>query len=378
MIGSFSLNFLRIGKSRMYNVEYFIQKVKESEGLVCYGTGKRFSMFVQCFEESGVLDKVVFCVDRNESLQGTKILIGTREVDILPIEILDKVVGKNIVLLITNLRYDEVLSDLSDKNLLQQIDYYCFTHLYGMMLEDKAMKKAVPPDYKITKEAVIPKIIHYCWFGHNPIPDKYKQWMESWYKYCPDYEIKEWNEDNYDITKNRYMYEAYQNRKWGFVSDYARLDIVYEHGGIYFDTDVELVQNIDDLLYQKGFAGFEREKYVAFGLGFGAIKKLPIIKSIRDVYNDLHFVNEDGSFNLVACPEYQTNILVEKGLNLNGEYQIVDDLVIYPEKMFGGKCPYTRRVRLTSYTKSIHHYEASWTDDDWKRRNEQFEAEMNS
>lgn len=361
----------------MYSVEDFKQRVEESDGLICYGTGKRFRTFVQCFDNA-VLDKVLYCVDQNTKLQGSKIDLTDRELDILPVTKLDEIRGKNIVLLITNLRYDEVISDLSEKNLLQGIDYYCFTHLHGMILEDKAMEKEIPSDCRITKEAVIPKVIHYCWFGHNPIPDQYKKWMESWHKYCPDYEIKEWNEDNYDITKNGYMYEAYQNKKWGFVPDYARLDIIYEHGGIYLDTDVELVGNLDDMLYQKGFAGFERETFVNLGLGFGAEKGLPIIKEMRDAYANLHFVNSDGSCNLTASPEYQTNFLLTKGLKLNGEYQIIGDMVIYPEKMFSGKCPYTRRVRLKPYTKSIHHYDASWTDGEWKRRNVQFEKEMNS
>ncbi len=362
----------------MYNVEEFIQRVEASEGLVCYGTGKRFRMFLECFQGIPILDKIMFGVDRNEKLQGTNIWIGDRFFDIQPIESLSKIRGKNIILLITNLYYDEVLADLSKKGFLEGIEYYCFTHLHGMLLEEKAMEKEIPVDCRITKKAVIPKIIHYCWFGRNPIPDKYRRWMESWQKYCPDYEIRQWNEDNYDITKNCYMYEAYQNRKWGFVPDYARLDIICEYGGIYLDTDVELVQNLDDMLYQKGFAGFERETSVAFGLGFGAVKGLPVIKEMRDVYDKLHFVNPDGSLNLTASPEYQTNFLLARGLQLGGEYQRVGDLTIYPEKMFSGKCPYTRRIRLKPYTKSIHHYDASWTNDDWKKRNEQFEAEMNS
>ncbi|MCX4374778.1 MAG: glycosyltransferase [Lachnospiraceae bacterium] len=362
----------------MYSVEDFIQRVEASDGLVCYGTGKRFRTFLECFQGMSVLDKVIFCVDQNEELQGTNIQINNRFINIQPIASINKIRGKNNVLLITNLYYDDVLSDLAEKGLLQAIEYYCFTHLHGMLLEDKAMEKELPKDCRITKDAVIPKIIHYCWFGHNTIPDKYKQWMESWHKYCPDYEIREWNEDNYDITKNAYMYEAYQNRKWGFVPDYARLDIIYEYGGIYLDTDVELVQNLDDLLYQEGFAGFERETAVAFGLGFGAVKGLPMIKEMRDAYDTLRFANPDGSVNLTASPEYQTNFLLTKGLQLNGEYQRIGDLTIYPEKMFSGKCPYTRRIRLKPYTKSIHHYDASWTDDAWRRRNERFEAEMNS
>lgn len=362
----------------MYNVEDFLQRTETSEGLVCYGVGKRFRMFYECFRGMPVLDRVMFCVDQNEKLHGTKICVEDRFIEIRPVESLHKIRGKNIVLLVTNLYYDEVLSDLSKRELIQETDYYCFTHLYGMMLENKAMEKEIPANCRLTKEAVIPKVIHYCWFGRNPMPDRYKQWMESWRKYCPDYEIRQWSENNYDITKNAYMYEAYQNQKWGFVPDYARLDIIYEHGGIYLDTDVELVQSLDDMLYQKGFAGFERETSIALGLGFGASKGLPIIKEMRDVYNNLNFVNADGSLNLTASPRYQTDFLISRGLMLNGEYQRVEDLTIYPEKMLSGKCPYTRRIRLKPYTRSIHHYDASWTDAAWKRRNEQFESEMNS
>lgn len=362
----------------MYTINEFMERVEKSRGLVCYGIGKRFRLFKKCYEGTIILDKVKFCIDQNKQLQGTKITFGNQEMGVFSSEKLSELKSRGLILLVTNLRYEEITPELEKLDLVHGIDYFCFTHLYGMILEDKAMRKTIPDDCHITKEAVIPKVIHYCWFGHNPLPDKYKRWMESWYQYCPDYEIREWNENNYDITKNSYMYEAYQSKKWGFVPDYARLDIIYEHGGIYLDTDVELVQNMDDMLYQKGFAGFEREYYVALGLGFGAVKGLPIIKNMRDAYNDLHFINKDGSLNLVASPEYQTRLLLERGLQPNGEYQIVDDLVIYPEKMFSGKCPYTRRVKLTAYTKAIHHYDASWTDNVWKRRNEQFEAEMNS
>lgn len=362
----------------MYSVEDFVKQIEESDGLVCYGTGKRFRLFEQCFRGTEILDKVIFCVDRNEEIQGTKICLGDRAVDVLPIEALSEIREKNIVLLITNVLYYEILSDLSEKNLLPEMGTYCFSHLLGMIKEEQAMAKTIPADCRITREAVIPKVIHYCWFGHNPIPDRYKRWMESWHKFCPDYEIREWNEDNYDITKNKYMYDAYQNKKWGFVPDYARLDIIYEHGGIYLDTDVELVQNLDDMLYQKGFAGFESSDFVNFGLGFGAVRGLPVIREMRDAYDKRCFLNQDGTLNLTASPAYQTEILLEKGLQLDGEYQRLGDFVIYPEKMFSGKCYDTRRIRLTTYTKSIHHYDASWMDDNVRRQNDLFEAEMNS
>lgn len=362
----------------MYTVEEFERRSMESEGLICYGTGKRFQVFVERFQETEVLDKVAFCVDRDASRHGSQVSLGGRKVDVLPIESLAGIQEKGMILLITNVRYQDVLSDLSAKGLLPaEEDYFCFTHLYGMILEEQAMAKSIPADCRLTGNAVIPKVIHYCWFGRNPIPEHYKRWMESWRTYCPDYEIREWNEDNYDITKNQYMYEAYQHKKWGFVPDYARLDIIYEYGGIYLDTDVELVANLDDMRFQMGFAGFERPNMIALGLGFGAAKGLPIIRRMRDAYDDLCFVQQDGSLNLTASPVYQTDFLLREGLTLNGEYQRLGDFVIYPEKMLSGKCPYTRRIRLAPYTKSIHHFDASWVDDAWKERNRRFEAEMN-
>ena len=127
--------------------------------------------------------------------------------------------------------------------------------------------------------------------------------MNSWKKYCPDYEIIEWNESNYDVTKNQYMYDAYKSEKWGFVPDYARLDIIYQYGGIYLDVDVELVQSLDELRYQDGFVGFEDQTEVNFGSGFGAAKGSRIIRELRDEYDRRKFVNEDGSLNLLSRSE---------------------------------------------------------------------------
>lgn len=362
----------------MYSIEDFIKAVEASDGLICYGAGKRLQMFGQYFQGTSVLEKVVFCIDRDEGRQGTKLRLQKREIDILPVDKLSTLAGTNKVLLITNANYGEVVDELSAQGFLREVKYYCFTHLRAMILENQALAKKIPSDCRLTSEAVIPKVIHYCWFGRSPLPDKYQKWMESWHTYCPDYEIKEWNEDNYDITKNQYMYEAYQHKKWGFVPDYARLDIIYEHGGIYLDTDVELVGSLDDMCYQMGFAGFENTNMVALGLGFGAMKGLPLIKEMRDEYDNLHFVKPDGSLNLTASPVYQTDFLLRKGLHLDGEYQKLQDFVIYPEKMFSAKSLYTRRVRMAEYTRAIHHYEASWKDDAEKKREMRLEAEMNA
>lgn len=355
----------------------FENRVMKSNGLVCYGAGKRLQLFGLYFMQSPIMNKLIYCVDRNVSLQKTQVDVQGKKINVYPRERLYHDRDKNIVLLITNVRYDEVIEELKAQDNLHGIEYYCFSHILGFLAEKQALDKTVPVPAVSTLNMQIPKIIHYCWFGRNEIPNKYKKWMESWKKYCPDYEIIMWNEDNYDVTKNAYMYEAFQCKKWGFVPDYARLDIIYQYGGIYLDTDVELVQNIDDILFQKAFCGFETNYLVNFGLGFGAIKGLPIIKKLRDDYDNRHFINEDGKMNLISSPYIQTNYLSDCGLKQNGEYQMIEDLTIYPEKMFSAKNVYSRRVRLKEYTKSIHHYEATWLDENSRRFNETFEREMN-
>lgn len=207
---------------------------------------------------------------------------------------------------------------------------------------------------------MIPKIIHYCWFGPGQISDKDKACLESWKKFCPDYEIKLWNEDNYDVNKNQYMSDAYREKKWSFVSDYARLDVVYQYGGVYLDTDVELIQNIDDLMDNVMYCGFENDEYVAFGLGFGAEKGHPIIKEIMDVYETLSFYNPNGSLNLEPCPIYQSTVLKKHGIRMDNTMQNIDGVLVLPSEYF---CPIndgTGEMTITDNTRSIHHFSWSW------------------
>jgi len=206
----------------------------------------------------------------------------------------------------------------------------------------------------------IPKTIHYCWFGRNPLDELSLKCIESWKKYCPDYEIVKWTEDNYDVTKNKYMYDAYINKKWGFVPDYARLDIIYEHSGIYLDTDVEIIRNFDGLLENTAFVGFEDEKGVNFGSGFGAEKGLKVIKKIMREYEKIEFIKQDGSLNLTPSPKYQTDYLLKNGLKLDNSYQKIDGITIYPTEYFNPKDWFSGKIIPSNNTYSIHHFNASW------------------
>lgn len=178
----------------------------------------------------------------------------------------------------------------------------------------------------------IPKKIHYCWFGNNPKPTLVKKCIASWKKYCKDYEIIEWNEENFDISQcPRYVQEAYQEKQWAFVTDYARLKIVYENGGIYMDTDVELRKNLNQFLKYNGYFGFEEGIHIATGLGFGALAKTPILYEMMEDYNNISFIREDGSYNLIPCPKINTNIFLKHGLKQNNTMQVIKgNILILP------------------------------------------------
>lgn len=207
----------------------------------------------------------------------------------------------------------------------------------------------------------IPKIIHYCWLGGNPKPESVLRCIESWRKYCQDYEIREWNEANLDISMNEYTRQAYEAKAWGFVPDYLRLWIVYTYGGIYLDTDVQIIRSFDPLLKEKGFAGFEDDEHVALGLGFGAEAGNPMIEKQMRVYDDLSFYNEDGSLNRTPSPQYSTRVLKECGLRSNdGTVQHIDGFGCYPPEYFCPKSFRTGMLKLTKNTYSIHQFDASW------------------
>ncbi len=213
----------------------------------------------------------------------------------------------------------------------------------------------------------IPKIIHYCWFGRNPKPELILKCIDSWKKYMPDYKIIEWNEENYDVHKAPYISEAYECRKWAFVSDYARFDVINQYGGIYFDTDVELLKTIpDEVLSHEAFTGFEYFGSVNPGLVYGASAGSMITKEILDKYHSLHFV-QNGKMVLTTVNSVITEILVPYGLALNNKFQIVHGLAIYPSEYFCGYDMLVSEVLITDKTISVHHYAGTWTKKTLKR-----------
>lgn len=206
---------------------------------------------------------------------------------------------------------------------------------------------------------MIPKIIHYCWFGRNKKTKLAEKCIASWKKYCPDYQVIEWNEDNFDVTAHPYASYCYQHQKWAFLSDFVRLVVVLEQGGIYFDTDVELIRSPDVLLNNQAFYGFEIPEKVATGLGFGAEKGHKTILTMRDIYNRLQ-PDERGQYPLVNCPQLNTEALVSLGLKPDGTKQIVEGALILPTDYMNPFDDPTGRLSITDNTVSIHWFSKSW------------------
>lgn len=216
---------------------------------------------------------------------------------------------------------------------------------------------------------MIPKIIHYCWFGNNPLPELAKKCITSWKKFLPDYEIKEWNENNYDIRKIPYISQAYDAKKFAFVSDYARFDILYQYGGVYFDTDVELIKDFRPIIEKGAFIGVEKGSRILLnaGLGIASPALSPVYAEILDSYQSENFLYPNGAFNLKTVVDRVSEIFAKHGYVEKDILQIVANTIVYPSEFFCPKNLYTGEFCVTANTFAIHHYEGSWCSDDDKK-----------
>ena len=215
---------------------------------------------------------------------------------------------------------------------------------------------------------MIPKVIHYCWFGGNALSKKEMNCINSWKKFCPHYEIKRWDETNFDLYSNTYCREAYERKMWAFVSDYARFKILYDYGGVYFDTDVELIKPIDDIVERGAFFGVEKtsnsigNKAINPGLGMGVERHNMFCQEVLDYFANISFVDSDGKNNIKTIVETVTEIFLKHGfaVSTNGKIQEIDGTFIYPDDYFAPMDYRTGIVTITNNTKSVHHYAGTW------------------
>ncbi len=325
------------------------------KNMYCFGAGKIFFNFIR--ENPNIHIRKV--IDNFKS--GSINEIDGKLFPIISLEQFAKECDKNTSVIITCQKYEEVITQMDSMPELDEMECY----LYIFLKEYTEHYSQYPISKR--KAFRIPKKIHYCWFGKSDLPSEYLENIKTWSKHCPDYELIRWDESNYNVEKNEYLRKTYKNGKWAFVSDYARVDVIYQYGGVYLDTDVELLRNFDEFLKWDMFCGFESNSYINWGLGFGAVCGHEILKEVLDVYGQMNIEKDDGTLNLINCPVIQSSVMGKHGFELNGTPQEKNNIAVYPKDFFS---PYSYRKgfgKITKNTHSIHHYSASWQEGSVKK-----------
>lgn len=342
--------------------EELAEKIKqEHREVMVYGAGAIGKIVVPYFIQKYHLEPYVRCfVDKDSWKSGHKIQAGTGSFVIKTPDELNYT-NPNTIILITNSHFHPVIKMMDEMSELDGREAYVVPvmQICERELDDKSNMQII----KKSDKPLIPKIIHYTWFSGEPIPDHLEKCMDSWKRYAPDFEIKQWNADNYNISKFPYMQQAYEQRKWGYIADVARLDILYQFGGIYMDTDVELVKRPDELLYQTAFCGFEKWGVVNMGGCSGAVSGSPMIKKMLDYRKNEPFIRADGSLNLEPSGAYETQPLVDAGLQISGKTQVIEDMTVYASDFFHPYDYMSGETRMTEHTCSVHHFYGAWLDE---------------
>lgn len=346
------------------SLEMFRENIKGKK-LFLWGCGARAEV---CYKEWNIRESIFKVVDTNEKMWDRPWSVDNSILCINKKKMVSEICKygiSNCVLMITPVFYSmDIVEELDEVVELNELE----TYVASLISE-----YYIPQKFEFTEgNQRIPKKIHYFWFGGTEIPERLKGYIKTWKQFCPDYDIIRWDESNYDITKNQYMYEAYRAGKYGFVTDYARLDVIYNYGGIYLDTDIELYKNLDTLLCDDSFFSVEFEGSVNTGSGFGAVQYNPIIKDMIKAYENIHFIGENGKLNMRPCHHYQNPILKRYGFEITQKYQKINGNVLYPCEVLAPIATYSGAERITEKTHSIHHVELSWVSENDRRARKRF------
>lgn len=339
--------------------------VDNKMSIIMFGAGAIGQVTVpEILNRYQVLDKVDCYLDNNETMWGKEITASGRKFLVKSPEYLKDCSNQTLIFLNIS-RFPDVIEQLQGMACTENMDCY----IMPMMLIHNYCSSVSEGRAILSELPIIPKKIHYMWLGRKPLPDNLKKCIDSWYKYCPEYEIIEWNEDNYDIDKHSYMRQAYDQGAYGFVPDYARLDILYNEGGIYLDTDVEIKKNIDDLLYQEAFCGVEKWQIINYGGMSGAVKGHPMIKKFLDARQEIYFLDENGKQNKNTCGFYDTRVALQNGYIINGKTQNINGMNIYAYDYFQPFDYMSGIKNETENTYSIHWFYGGWMDEKMKEAN---------
>lgn len=321
--------------------------------LYCFGSGSQAEWLSYEICQVHLAEKISAFIDNNFNKQGTFVELDGIKIPVISFDNFVKQRNNGTVILVTSMYYSDMLEQMDREPLLDGVE--CYIEVF---LEEPIEKAYFNVAHNEAEK--IPKKIHYCWFGKQDIPQQYLEYLQSWERFCPDYEIIRWDESNYDYDKVSYTSQAYRAGKWAFVSDYARLDIIYTYGGIYLDVDVEVVRNLDPLLKNQMFCGFEKGNLINTGLGFGAEKGFEPLRNMREMYKNVLFINSDGTLNLTPCTKFQTDFLESRGLKRNGKQQLIDEIMVYPRTVLAPYDFFQVSNQFSDMTFTAHHYAATW------------------
>ncbi len=336
----------------------FASYVKERDkNIVFWGAGAIGRVLIPYICAQYDLDaRVLGYIDNNPSKQEQEITLASRRAKVYSSEFIKKLSTNEYVLMITNGDFYPVLEQLKLMPEAQDL-MVCIAPIIQLQEQVSPGIKGI---YKCSEVPLIPKIIHYIWFSEGPVPESIQRCVENWKEKCPDYEIRRWDIFNYDYKKYPYTRQAYEAKRWGYMADVARLEILYEYGGFYFDTDVELLKNLDELRFQKGFCGREDWGHVNFGGGSGCIRHFDVVGELLDFRKDVPFLLENGKYNLEASGYFETKPLMNKGLSITNRTEIVEDLVVYASEFFSPYNYISGKENVTNQTVSIHYFNGSW------------------
>lgn len=349
--------------------DYLEEVFQEYSHVVLFGAGAVTGSMFAAHKEQGFEKKVDYIIDNDKSKDGKSLSVNGRKIKLISPESFAGLDYRDYALIIMPVFFLDIVRQIDRDTAFAGVP----TYVYAFMMN---MKRKNNFSLKTAERMMIPKRIHYCWFGGKELPEVYIKNIDNWRKYCPDYELIKWDESNYNIRKNRFTWEAYQTKNWAFVPDYIRKDVVYQYGGIYLDVDVEILRPIDDLLYNDFFICRDDIANINMGSGFGAVAGNEIIKALRDYYDNCRFLDDAGHIIGKACGNYETPAMIDFGYKTDNECQTIMGGKVFPREVL---CPISWMGLPDAYTEktvAVHKFDDFLVDKDGKENAAKLRSEI--
>lgn len=355
-----------------HTFERFYEVAKKKK-IIAFAATDFLKVIAMNYKDLHLDEYIQFIVDNDKQKQGGTVCISGIEKRIMPPEELLKHNDSEIAILVaTDAFADEIYEQMKDMLPSQNIEVFFLSLLISKHVDDTMNNPAIQLG---AGEGKIPKIIHYFWFSKEEKPESVKMCIDSWGKFCPDYKLIEWNADTFDITCNNFAYEAFQQKKWAYVSDYARLAVVYQYGGVYLDSDVRLLKGMDPLLHNDFFIGYGPIRDVEAAV-FGAKKGCDILAQMLKIYQDRTFDLCKSMALENVQPMLLARFLESRGFVIDGKYIHKDGVTIYPRDLFSAKNWFTYEYEMTDTAIGIHECAGGWNSSNGKSR-KQIKKECN-